>query len=71
MGSGFEVGGVYATPQKINIEGIKDIVLSDGFALFIGKYGEVYGIGNNAYGQLGDGTIIPRTDFVRCTELEK
>ena len=71
MGEEYEVGGVYSLPQRINMNGIKEIVLGEGFALFVGKLGEIYGIGRNEYGQLGDGTTQSSSTFIRCTELEK
>ena len=45
--------------------------LGNGFAIFASKSGDVYGIGKNDYGQLGTGDSIGRTEFVRCTNLEK
>ena len=45
--------------------------LGNGFAIFASKSGEVYGIGKNDYGQLGTGDSIGKTEFVRCTNLEK
>jgi len=71
MGPEYTLGAWYDTPQKLSISNIKSLEIGDGFAIFIGKSGEIWGIGNNAYGQLGDGTTTSTNTFVRCTELEK
>ena len=73
LGPGYEVGGIYPTPVKL--EGlpanIRYMSLGNGFAIFASKSGEVYGIGKNDYGQLGTGDSAGRTEFVRCTRLEE
>lgn len=72
FGDGFEVGGVYPIPQKISLPGnIEKVTLGNGFTLFAGATGEVYGAGRNEYGQLGNGTNVSTSKFVRCVELEK
>ena len=71
MGPGFNLGAWYPTPQKLSISNIKSLEVGDGFAIFIGNSSQIWGIGNNAYGQLGDGTTTSTNTFVRCTELEK
>ena len=71
MGEGYEIGGEYPIPQKLNIGNINSISLSNGFAIFTSKTGEIYGIGRNEYGQLGTGDTISKNEFVRCPELEK
>ncbi|MCL2860450.1 MAG: hypothetical protein FWF46_07895 [Oscillospiraceae bacterium] len=71
MGPGYDLGAWYDTPQKLKISNIRTLEIGDGFAIFVGKSGQVWGIGNNAYGQLGDGTTKSTNTFVRCTELEK
>ena len=52
MGDGYTIGGVYSTPQKLKISNIKSLEIGDKYAIFIGKSGEIYGVGDNAYGQL-------------------
>lgn len=72
LGDGYEVGNVYPTPVKMNLPGnIESLCLAEQTAIFISKTGEVYGIGANAYGQLGTGNSKSASTFVRCTELEK
>lgn len=72
LGDGYEVGGVYPTPVKMNLpNNIRSVSLGKGFAIFASKSGEVYGIGQNDYGQLGTGDNKGAETFVRCTELEK
>ena len=72
LGDGYEVGGVYPTPVKLNLpNNIKSVSLGTGFAIFASKTGEVYGIGRNDYGQLGTGDNKGASTFVRCPELEK
>ena len=73
LGPEYKTGEAYPTPVKISglPENIRYMSLGDKFALFISKTGEVYGIGNNDYGQLGTGDNIGRSEFVRCIELEK
>ena len=71
MGEPFTVGP-YTTPQKLDVPCLVDkITLGQGVALFIGKMGEVYGIGRNDYGQLGTGDNIGASKFTRGEELEK
>lgn len=56
----------------MNLPGnIESLCLAEQTAIFISKTGEVYGIGANAYGQLGTGNSKSASTFVRCTELEK
>ena len=72
LGDGYEIGNVYPTPVKMNLPGnIESLCLAEQTAIFISKTGEVYGIGANAYGQLGTGNSKSASTFVRCTELEK
>ena len=72
LGDGYEIGAIYNTPVKMNLpNNIKSVTLGDGFAIFVSKSGEVYGIGKNDYGQLGTGDSMGRTEFVRCTKLEE
>ena len=72
LGDGYEVGGVYPIPVKLNLpNNIKSVSLGTGFAIFTSKTGEVYGIGRNDYGQLGTGDNKGASTFVRCPELEK
>ena len=71
MGNGYEIGGIYSSPQKLNINNINSISLGNGFAIFTTKTGEIYGIGKNEYGQLGTGDTISRNEFVRCPMLEE
>lgn len=71
MGNGYELGGIYSTPQKLNIDNIESISLGNNFMILKSKTGLIYGIGKNEYGQLGTGDNISRTEFVRCPMLEK
>ena len=52
-------------------ETAKEIETQDGSSLVLLSNGEVYGIGQNDYGQLGTGNNIGASNFVRCEELEK
>ena len=71
LGDGYELGGVYPTPVKLNLSNVRTMSLGDGFAIFGTYAGEVYGIGENDYGQLGTGDNTGASNFVRCEELEK
>ena len=71
LGEGYELGGVYPTPVKLNLSNVRTMSLGDGFAIFGTYAGEVYGIGKNDYGQLGTGDNVGASTFVRCEELEK
>ena len=71
LGDGYELGGVYSTPVKLNLSNIRTMSLGNGFAIFGTYAGEVYGIGKNDYGQLGTGDNKGASTFVRCKELEK
>ena len=71
LGDGYELGRVYSTPVKLNLSNIRTMSLGDGFAIFGTYAGEVYGIGENDYGQLGTGDNKGVDTFVRCEELEK
>ena len=71
LGEGYEIGGIYPTPVKLNLNNINYMSLGEGFAIFASKTGEVYGIGKNDYGQLGTGDNTGASTFVRCPELEK
>ena len=74
MGAGFDVGTYYNTPMQIKgLSNIKSVTVSTGggFAIFVSKFGQVWGIGANSYGQLGDGTTTSTNKFIECKELEK
>ena len=71
LGEGYELGGIYPTPVKLNLSNVRTMSLGDGFAIFGTYAGEVYGIGKNDYGQLGTGDNTGASNFVRCEELEK
>ena len=71
LGEGYELGGVYSTPVKLNLSNVRTMSLGNGFAIFGTYAGEVYGIGKNDYGQLGTGDNTGASTFVRCEELEK
>ena len=71
LGNGYELNGIYPTPQKLYINNIDSISLGSGFAIFSTRTGEIYGIGRNEYGQLGTGDTISRNEFVRCPMLEE
>ena len=71
LGEGYELGGVYPNPVKLNLSNVRTMSLGDGFAIFGTYAGEVYGIGKNDYGQLGTGDNTGASTFVRCEELEK
>ena len=71
LGEGYEVGEIYTTPVKLKIENVRTMTLGDNFAIFETFAGEVYGIGQNDYGQLGTGDNKGASTFVRCEELEK
>jgi alpha-tubulin suppressor-like RCC1 family protein len=71
FGSGYTQLVNYPTPQKLNIDNIIEIAAGNGFCLFVKSNKEVYGCGRNEFGQLGNGSNISTTEFVRCTELEK
>ena len=71
LGDGYELGGVYSTPVKLNLSNVRTMSLGNGFAIFGTYAGEVYGIGKNDYGQLGTGDNTGASTFVRCEELEK
>ncbi len=72
FGDGYDIGGVYPTPQKLALkEKIEKVTLGNGFTIFASSFGSVYGAGRNEYGQLGNGDNISTSKFVRCFELEK
>lgn len=72
LGPEYTLGEEYPTPVKLALpNNIEYMSLGNGYAIFISKTGEVYGIGKNDYGQLGTGDSIGRSEFVRCPELEK
>ena len=72
LGPEYEMGKTYYTPVKLNLPIFIDAVsLGEGFAIFKGRFGEVYGIGRNDYGQLGTGDNIGTSYFVQGKELEK
>ena len=71
LGDGYDLGGVYSTPVKLNLSNVRYMSLGEGFAIFATHAGKVYGIGKNDYGQLGTGDNKGASTFVRCEELEK
>ena len=71
LGDGYDLGGIYPTPVKLNLSNVRTMSLGNGFAIFATYAGEVYGIGKNGYGQLGTGDNVGASTFVRCEELEK
>ena len=71
LGDGYDLGGVYSTPVKLNLSNVRYMSLGEGFAIFATHAGKVYGIGKNDYGQLGTGNNTGASNFVRCEELEK
>ena len=71
LGDGYELGQIYPTPVKLDLNNIRTMSLGDNFAIFETNNGEVYGIGKNDYGQLGTGDNRGAEVFIRCRELEK
>lgn len=60
------------TPQEINgIGDLADLILGSEHMLTIKRDGKAFSLGNNSFGQLGDGTYSNRTSFIQLKGLNK
>lgn len=56
------------TPNFQVIEDVSDISVSETSSMIVKTDGSLWGRGNNCYGQLGDGTIDDKEDFVHIMD---